>query len=89
VKLECTFQQLTQMRLHVTMPAQGNGDLRALFQPLLSGGKREVVFETTIRSAKGRSYPAEICVQYFADEVPNILVAIVHDVSERQQLGAT
>ena len=28
-------------------------------------------------------------MQYFADENPPILVAIVHDTSDRQQLGKT
>jgi two-component system, chemotaxis family, CheB/CheR fusion protein len=88
VKLECTSQQLNQMTLADVMPDVGMSRLRTLFQPLLRNEKREVVFEATIRSAKGRSYPAEICMQYFADEVPHVMVAIVHDTSERQQLGA-
>ena len=41
-----------------------------------------------IRSAKGRTYPAELCIQYFGDEAPHVLVAMVHDTSERRQLAA-
>ena len=55
--------------------------------PLIGGNKREIVFETTITSA-ARRYPAEICMQYFAAEHPPILLAIVHETSDRQQLEA-
>ena len=33
-------------------------------------------------------HPVEICMQHFADEVPPLLVAIVHDTTERQRLEA-
>jgi two-component system, chemotaxis family, CheB/CheR fusion protein len=88
VKLECTAPQLAQMTLADVMPDTDMAGLKALFEPLISGEKPEVVFETTIRSAKGRTYPAEVCMQYFRDEVPHVLVAIVHDTSERQRLSA-
>ena len=88
VKLGCNSQQLAQMTLADIMPDLDLAGLKALFEPLVDGKKTEIVFETTIRSVTGRSYPAEICMQYFRDEVPHILVAIVHDTSERQQLAA-
>jgi two-component system, chemotaxis family, CheB/CheR fusion protein len=88
VKLECNAQQLGQMTLADVMPETSAAKLKSLFQPLLNGEKREVVFETLIRSARGRTYPAEVCMQFFGDETPNVLVAIVHDTSERKQLGA-
>lgn len=88
VKLECTGAQLAQMSLADVMPETNLDQLRRLFQPLFKGEKPEVVFETVIRAPSGRSYPAEVCMQYFGDEVPHVLVAIVHDTSERRQLGA-
>ena len=86
VKLGSDSQQLTQMTLADVMPETNTAELKTLFLPLLKGQKDEVVFETTIRSAQGRTYPAEICMQYFSDESPRILVAIVHDTSDRKQL---
>jgi two-component system CheB/CheR fusion protein len=62
--------------------------MRALVAPLLAGERQEVVFETVLRAASGREYPAEICLQYLADEAPPILLAMVHDISERQRLVA-
>lgn len=88
VKLGCSSQQLAQMTLPDVMPDANVEELKTLFQPLFDGEKPEVVFETVIRSANGESYPAEICMQYFGDEVPHVLVAIVHDTSDRIQLAA-
>jgi two-component system CheB/CheR fusion protein len=87
-KLGYTARQLTQMMLPDVLADVSGGDLHALFAPLISGGQDEIVFETTIQAAEGRHYPAEICVQYFGDEAPPILVAIVHDTSERQSLAS-
>jgi two-component system, chemotaxis family, CheB/CheR fusion protein len=88
VKLECSPAQLGQMTLADIMPLTSRAKLQALFAPLIKGEKQEVVFETTVRSALGRTYPAEVCMQYFADEMPHVLVAIVHDTTERKQLDA-
>ena len=88
MKLECNSQQLSQMTLADVMPTTSMTALKALFRPLITGEKPEIVFETTIRSVEGHTYPAEICTQYFGDEVPRVLVAIVHDTSDRLQLAA-
>jgi len=69
------------------MPMVPEEDLRAFLAPLLDGVKQEVVFGTVLGASPGTSYPAEICVQYMKNEDPPILIAIVHDTSERQQLG--
>jgi two-component system CheB/CheR fusion protein len=69
------------------VPGIAADDVRELIDPLLRGEVKEIVFETMIAAADGREYPAEICMQYFADEVPPILVAVVHDTSDRQQLS--
>ena len=88
VKLECSAAQLTQMALPDIMPDVAPEDIQALIAPVLSGERPEIVFETTIRSVRGNEYPAEICLQYFADETPPILVAIVHDTTDRTRLAA-
>lgn len=88
-KLGYTEQQLSLMALPDVLPGIGASDVTALLAPLMNGTRSEIVFETVIRSADDREYPAEVCMQYFADEHPPILVAIVHDTSERQQLAAT
>lgn len=86
VKLQCNSQQLMQMTLADVIPGQTVASLKALAQPLVSGETSEILFETRIRSVAGREYPAELCMQFFGDEAPQILVVIVHDTSQRQQL---
>jgi two-component system CheB/CheR fusion protein len=85
-KLGYTAAQLAQMALSDVVSGTPDA-IRTLLAPLLSGAEKEIVFETMIRSADGREYPAEICLQHFADEVPPILVAMVHDTSDRQRLS--
>ncbi|AOH83210.1 methyltransferase [Sphingomonas panacis] len=87
-KLGYSEQQLAVMTLTDVLAGIRAGDIKALLAPLMNGDKSEIVFETLVRDAANREYPVEICMQYFADEHPPILVAIVHDISERQQLIA-
>ncbi|HEX8419581.1 MAG TPA: CheR family methyltransferase [Sphingomonas sp.] len=86
-KLGHSEQQLALMSFTDVLPGIDVAQVRTLLAPLMSGAKADVVFETVIRAGDGRKYPAEICMQYFADEHPPILVAIVHDISERQTLA--
>jgi len=84
-KLGFSAADLTQIALTDVMPTLSEEDLSALIAPLLEGSDEEIVFETTIRSSTGQDYPAELCMQYLRDEKPPILVATVHDITERQQ----
>ncbi|HUD95321.1 CheR family methyltransferase [Sphingobium sp.] len=86
-KLGYSEQQLSLMSLLDVMPDVSGAEIKGLLAPLMSRAKPEIVFETVIGAADNRRYPAEICMQYFADEHPPLLVAIVHDTSDRQQLG--
>jgi two-component system CheB/CheR fusion protein len=76
------------MSLADLVPDAAREELVALVKPLLKGEREEVVFEAHMRAADGRTHPVEICMQHFAAEEPPILVAIVHDTSERQCLHA-
>jgi two-component system CheB/CheR fusion protein len=86
-KLGYTATELAKMALPDVISGAEERDIRGLVAPLISGEKKEIVFETTIRGAEGHEYPAELCIQYFAGELPPILVAIVHQTSERQQFA--
>jgi len=86
-KLGYDEKQLAMMTLPDVLSGVAAKDLKALISPLIDGSTLETVFETTIVGAGERTYPAEICMQYFADEHPPILLAIVHDTSDRRQLG--
>ncbi|TDH58968.1 PAS domain S-box protein [Dankookia rubra] len=87
-KLGYPLAELRRMPITDLMPGVRPEAVRALVAPLLTGERREVVFETVLRAATGREYPAEICLQHIVDEQPPILLAIVHDTSERRCLTA-
>jgi two-component system CheB/CheR fusion protein len=82
-KLGYGAAQLKRMTLLDVMPGLAPEGAKALVAPLLAGAEKEIVFERIIRG-KDREYPAEVCMQYLADEEPPILVAVVHDTSERR-----
>ncbi len=88
-KLGYGADELVRMTLPDVITGADPDEVRAMLAPLLEGAKKEVVFEIRLRSASGRDYPAEICVQYFADESPPILVALVQETSERKQVGGS
>ena len=88
-KLGYDEKQLAAMAFQDVLPGVAVKDLKALVSPLISGSVADVVFETIIRGAGERDYPAEVCLQYLADEHPPILVAMVHETSHRQRLGGT
>jgi len=84
-KLGYEEQRLLQMTFPEVLAGDAASNLRTMLVPLMNGTRTEIVFEATIRSAE-REYSAEVCMQYFADEHPPILLAIVHETTERQQL---
>ena len=86
-KLGCSMHQLQQVTLPDILPGSTTAELQAMVAPLLAKTRPEVVFETRIVPLTGNSYPAEICLQYFSDEQPPILVAMVHDTTDRIQLA--
>ncbi|WP_448188019.1 CheR family methyltransferase [Azospirillum sp. sgz301742] len=87
-KLGLSLDQLKQRAVYDLMPEVTAERFQRLVAPLLSGEKQEVVFEATMESRHRGVYPVEVCLQHFNGEQPPILVAIVHDTTERQRLGA-
>ncbi|AIB16281.1 methyltransferase (plasmid) [Azospirillum argentinense] len=87
-KLGYKLEHLKQLAVHDLMPEVPAERFRALVAPLLSGDKEEVVFETVMQGSQRGPHPVEVCLQHFGGEQPPILVAIVHDTTERQHLGA-
>lgn len=86
-KLGYSLEKLRQIALHELMPGTTSEAFVRLVAPLLSGAKTEIVFETVMESSNHATHPVEICMQFFIHEQPPILVAIVHDIRERQRIG--
>jgi len=87
-KLGYGEEQLKQMALPDVMPGIKTADVHALLAPLMSGAESEIVFETMLQNADGGEYDVEVCMQYFHDEEPPILVAMVQQTAGRRQLRA-
>lgn len=86
-KLGYSLDALRQIALHDLMPDIDAAAFSRLVGPLLSGEKAEIVLETTIERPDQSVRPVELCMQYFGEEQPPILVALAHDVTERQRIG--
>ncbi|MBP2297317.1 CheR family methyltransferase [Azospirillum rugosum] len=87
-KLGYSLEQLKQFTVFDLMPEVTAERFHALVEPLLSGEKQEVVFESRMEGRMRGTYPVEVCLQLFNTEQPPILLAIVHDTTERQRVGA-
>lgn len=86
-KLGYSLDALRQIALHDLMPDIDVATFSRLVDPLMSGEKAEIVLETTIERPDQSVRPVELCMQYFGEEQPPILVALAHDVTERQRIG--
>jgi diguanylate cyclase (GGDEF)-like protein/PAS domain S-box-containing protein len=58
---------------------------REMVDPLLDGETEVLRFETVHRRKDGSVYPVEVHLQLFADEVPNVFVAIIIDTTNRKE----
>ena len=58
---------------------------RELVRPLREGSEEKVVFGTRHRRKDGSDYPVEVNLQLARDETRSVFVAIIQDISERQQ----
>jgi two-component system CheB/CheR fusion protein len=86
-KLGYGIDELRQKSIVDFLPGVSLAAMQLLVQPLLRGERREVVVETMIRDRRGSEYPSEICLQYIDQEHPKMLLAIVHDISQRQPVA--
>lgn len=86
-KLGFSAHQLTQMALPDVLRGIAAEDMRALIAPLLSGGRDEIVFRATLRGADDSEEAVQICMQYFQNEAPPILVAMVQPLDEAAASG--
>jgi two-component system CheB/CheR fusion protein len=86
-KLRMSSEEIQHNTLMDVMPLIPEEDLRAFLAPLMTGKKQELVFETVLGATAEASYPAEMCMQFLKHENPPIIVAFVHDTTDRSQLG--
>jgi two-component system CheB/CheR fusion protein len=86
-KLGHSIAQLRRVALPDLLVGVSPQAFKAMLAPLLEGKRAELVLEAVLRAPEGRERPIELCLQLFAEEDPPILIAMVHDISERKKLA--
>ena len=80
-----TAQEIVHMTPWDLKPAFGEESFGATVQPLLSGEKDMLVFETEHQRKNGSRYPVEIRLQLSRTETPPVFVAVIADITERRR----
>ncbi|MBI5592770.1 MAG: PAS domain S-box protein [Deltaproteobacteria bacterium] len=58
---------------------------RGMLQPLVTGERETLVFETTHRRKDGSEYPAEVHLQLVRNNDSGVFLAVINDITERRQ----
>lgn len=77
-----TMRELTPLDLK---PEHDLASFAALVAPLRRHDKEQVIFETVHRCADGRLYPVEVHLQLVEQGGPAVFLAVINDITERQQ----
>lgn len=78
-----TWQELSRMTPWDLKPDFDEESFRAKLEPLLSGEKEMLVFETRHRRKSGSFYPVEVRLQLSRTETPAVFFAVIADITER------
>ena len=76
------MRQLTAVDIKPEINAK---EFAALLEPLHDGCQERVVFETWHQRKDGSRYPVEVRLQFAAEEVPPVFIAIILDITERRE----
>ncbi|MDO9372110.1 MAG: PAS domain S-box protein, partial [Gammaproteobacteria bacterium] len=77
-------EELARMTVFDIKPDMTRERFSKLVQPLLSGARERVSFETRHRRKDGTTYPVEIRLQFSHSETAPAFVAVVQDITERK-----
>lgn len=67
-------------------PDLSDDKFRQIVEPLFSGEKSQVNFDSTLMRKDGSVYPVEVRLQLSHSEVPPVFLANVHDITRRKQM---
>ena len=80
-----SLDELSELTPIDIKPAYSKMKFDALIQPLRTGEKELVVFETVHERRDGSAYPVEVHLQLSTAEHPHVFVAIILDITERNR----
>ncbi len=82
------FEELQRITPVDIKPDHTPEQFEELIQPLRSGARETLVFETRHQRKNGSCYDAEVHLQLLRNEVPPVFVAIIQDITERKHSAA-
>ncbi len=80
-----TLEELHNLTPVDLTPAFTPEQFQELIEPLRSGDEETLSFDTVHKRRDGSRYPVEVHLQLSAAETPPVFVAVIQDISERQQ----
>lgn len=81
-----SVEQLTTMTPVDLSPEYSIEEFEKKLQPLVSGEKRQIIYDTVNRRADGTSYPVDVHLQLSTTSDEPVFVGIVADITERKSL---
>ncbi len=83
-----TLTELASRSVFDVAPLLSTEQFTAIVEPLLTGEKQVLEYETDFRRKDGTEYAVEVRLQYLANENPGLFVAVSTDISERRSAEA-
>jgi PAS domain S-box-containing protein len=80
-----TLSELKKMTPLELKPELSRDALAAILQPLRSGEKTRMIFESVHLRKDGTRYPVEVQLEYFSAEDPPLFLAVIMDITERMR----
>lgn len=81
-----SMKELSEMTPLDLKPEIDPKSFRALIEPLLTGQKEKVVFNTVHRRKDGSFYPVEVHLQLFEHRGEKLFAAVIIDLTQRRQM---
>lgn len=80
-----TMEELKQLTPIDLKPEFTEDSFAALIEPLRTGEKDQIIFETIHKRNDGTTYPVETRLQLSRQEKPTVFVAVILDISDRKR----
>ncbi|MBT5260651.1 MAG: PAS domain S-box protein [Nitrospina sp.] len=80
-----SMDELTHLTPLELKPEHTLETFEKLIEPLRSGKKSMIVFETVHKRKDGMLYPVEVKLQLMHEETPPVFIAIIQDATMRKQ----
>lgn len=80
------MQEMSELTSYDINPEFNQQQFRQYIEPLLSGRKQQLKFETLHQRKDGSTYPVSVRLQYAAEDVTPVFLAIIEDLTERKKI---